>query len=168
MPLWRLLNSHSNDCSWVKLEWLRCHENQDNAPFNALLTSESHNFWFDHWIFKIHVFSKRWSQDLSKGVKINLIKGSLKLAALEGLPPQNLCRGYKKPQAPFKPKEETNFFLSFALYLIFQHVFPIFQTQKTPKKHIKVSWFFSLHQKHKVLFLYPIFFSFVLHFEFGV
>ena len=64
------------------------------------------------------------------------------------------------------------FSLSLALYRDFIHVFLSLKHQNThikhPKKHIKASRFFSLHQKHKVLFLYPIFLFFVLHFEFRV
>ena len=39
-----------------ELNRLRYHKNRDNAPFDALLTFKSHNFRFDHWIFKIHTF----------------------------------------------------------------------------------------------------------------
>ena len=43
-----------------KLNRLRYHENQDNTPFDALLTFESHNFRSDHWILKIHTFLRNW------------------------------------------------------------------------------------------------------------
>ena len=48
----------------------------------------------------------------------------------------------------------------------FLHIFLL--SRKTHKKHIKTSWFLLLHQKYKVLFLYPIFFSLVLYLGFGV
>jgi len=67
-----------------ELEQPRYHENQVNAPIDAPLTSKSYNFWFDYWIFKIHTFLETGSQDLSRGVKINLIQGILKGVALQG------------------------------------------------------------------------------------
>ena len=42
--------------SKLVLERPRYHENRDDVPIDASLTSESHNFWFDCWIFKIHTF----------------------------------------------------------------------------------------------------------------
>ena len=102
-----------------ELEWLRYHENRDNAPIDAPQTSEIHNFWSDRWIFKIHTFSKTGIQNISKGIKINPIHGLLKVAALEGLSvalqgrlPLKVCQGYKRPQAPFR-LEETTFFWIF-------------------------------------------------------
>ena len=87
-----------------ELQWPRYHENWDNASIDAPLTSESHNFWSNRWIFKIHTFSKTGSQNLSRGVKINPIHGLLKVAALEGLVvalqgqlPRKVCQGYKRP-----------------------------------------------------------------------
>ena len=74
-----------------ELEWSRCHENRDNALIDAPLTFESHNFWSDCWIFKIHTFLETGSQDLSRHVKINPIKGGLRLEALQGPSPWNLC-----------------------------------------------------------------------------
>ena len=71
-----------------KLERPRFHENWDNVPINALLTSGSHNFWSDRWIFKFHTFSETGSQDLSKGPKINPVQGLLKVEALEGPSPR--------------------------------------------------------------------------------
>ena len=35
-----------------------------------------HNFWSDRWIFKFHTFLELGSQDISKGVKIDPIRGS--------------------------------------------------------------------------------------------
>ena len=152
----------------LKLELVRpkYHENQDNASIDASLTSKSHNFWFDRWIFKFHTFSETRSQDFSRGSKINSIRDLLKVAALEEPSPRKAWRGYKRPQAPFKPKKKSlpgscslpGWILSF---------FSLSQTQKH-KKYIKASWFFSLHQKQKVLFLYPIFFFLALHFGFVV
>ena len=81
--------------SKLELERPRYHENRDDALIDAPQTSESHNFWFDRWIFEFHTFSDIGSQDLSKSVKINPIRGTLRLATLEGPPPQSSCRGYK-------------------------------------------------------------------------
>ena len=78
-----------------ELEQLRYHENWDDTLINALQTFESHNFWYDRWIFKIHTFSETGSQNISKGVKINPIKGLLGPAILEGLLPRKTRRGYK-------------------------------------------------------------------------
>ena len=78
-----------------KLEQLRYHENGVNAP----LTSESHNFWSDHWIFKFHTFLETKSQDLSRGFKIKLIWGASQVAALQGAPPRKTCQSYKRPQS---------------------------------------------------------------------
>ena len=47
-----------------KLERPRYHENWDDAPIDAPITSESHNFWSNRWIFKIHTFSKIGNQNL--------------------------------------------------------------------------------------------------------
>ena len=81
----------------------------------------------------------------------------------------------KGPRYPLDPKKKKKRLPGpCALPGLFLSVSPLFQTQKNTQKdqkkknHIKVSQFFSLHQKHKVLFLYPIFFSLVLHFGFGV
>ena len=46
--------------------------------------------------------------------------------------------------------------------------FSLPNTKKHSKKYIKVSWFFSLHQEHKILIFYLIFLSLILHFGFGV
>ena len=152
----------------LELEWLRYHENRDNAPIDAPQTSEIHNFWSDRWIFKIHTFSKTRSQDISKGVKINPIKGSFKGRHLE------ICAGAIKSPNTLQTGEETIFFFEFFSLPGFSTHFPLFQTKKTHTKHrkkkthththIKAFWFFYLHQKHKVLFLYPIFFSLILQF----
>ena len=64
-----------------------------------------------------------------------------------------------------KKKKKT--FLGLAICLDVFYTF-FFSRKKTHKKHIKTSWFFLLHQKYKVLFLYPIFFSLVLYLGFGV
>ena len=147
-----------------ELERPRYHKNWDNAPIDAPLTFGSHNFWSNRWIFKFHTFLETGSQDLFRGVKINPIKDRLKVAALEGPSPWKSCWGYKRPQSPFKQKK-GGVSLGSALYL---NVFYIFSLSSKHKKNIKTSWFFSLYQKHKVLFLYPTFFSLVLHLGFGV
>ena len=79
----------------LELEWPRYHENLDDASIDAPLTSESHNFWSDRWIFKIDTFSKTGSQNISNGVKINPIRGLLRLAVFEGSSPWKTRRGYK-------------------------------------------------------------------------
>ena len=91
----------------LDLERPRYHENQDNALIDASLTSKSHNFWSDRWIFKFHTFSETRSQDFSRGSKINSIRDLLKVAALEEPSPRKAWRGYKRPQAPFKPKKKS-------------------------------------------------------------
>ena len=65
-----------------------------------------------------------------------------------------------------KPKKKKKTFGSCSLPRCFLHIFLL--SRKTHKKHIKTSWFFLLHQKYKVLFLYPVFFSLVLYLGFGV
>ena len=153
-----------------ELEWPRYHENRDYAPIDAPQTSESHNFWSDRWIFKIHTFSKIGSQNLSKGIKINPIHGLLKVAALEGLPvalqgrlPRKVCQGYKRPQAPFRLEQTTFFWIFISTWMLSAHFSSLPNTKKHTKTHIKAFWFFFLHQKYKILFLYPIFFSLVLY-----
>ena len=118
--------------------------NRDDAPIDAPLTFESHNFWSNRWIFKIHSFSETGSQNLFRGVKINPFLGLLRLAVLEGLPPQNACPGTPQTQ-------KRTHFSEFLLFAWFTYTF---LSLPNTKKHIKASWFFSLHQKHKVLFLY--------------
>ena len=114
------------------LEWSRCPENRDNVPIEAPLTFESHNFWPDCWIFKIHTFSETESQDLSRHVKIKPIRGSLKVAALE-LPPWNLCHSYKKPEAPFSYGR----IIFFSWVLLFSWFFYTFFPSLKYKKHLK-------------------------------
>ena len=150
-----------------ELEWKRYQGNWDNALIDALLTSENHNFWFDCWIFRIHAFLDTGRQDLSKGVKINPIGFLLRLVALEGSLPQSSCQGYKKPQAPFRPgRDHILWVLLFAWY--FSTCFSLFQTQKNTKKTHQNFLILLSSPKHKVLFLYPIFLSLVLHIGFGV
>ena len=78
-----------------KLGWLRYHENRVNAPIDALLTSRSHNFLSDRFIFEFYPFLETGNQDLSKVVKINPIKGLLRLAVLEEPSPRKVRWGYK-------------------------------------------------------------------------
>ena len=65
-----------------ELEWPRYHKTRDDVPIAAPLTSESHNFWSDRWIFEFYTFLETENEDLSKGVKINPIRGGLRPAAL--------------------------------------------------------------------------------------
>ena len=148
-----------------KLERPRYHENRDNTLIDASLTSLSYNFWSDNWIFKFHIFLKTGNQDLSRGVKINPIQDHLEVVALEP-PPHNPCCVYKRPQTPSKPKKKKWDFLGPTLCLDEFWTF-LLSSKHTHTKHIKGTWF-SLHQKYKVLFLYPIFISLVLHLGFGV
>ena len=120
-------------------ERLRYLENLVNALIDAPLTSWSHNFWSDCWIFKLHTFLQTVSQDPFKSLKINLIWDHLKVAVLEGPPmalhgppPRNLCWGCKKPQAPLDQKKKKKDFL--AAYSLPRQILsfsPLFQTQKT-------------------------------------
>ena len=66
-----------------KLERPKYHKNGDDVLIVASQTSESHNFWSDCWIFEFHTFLEAENEDLSKGVKISLIRGSLRPATLE-------------------------------------------------------------------------------------
>ena len=61
-------------------------KNRNDAPIDATQTSESHNFLFDRWMFEFHTFLETEKQDLSKGFKINLIRGWLRPAAIERSP----------------------------------------------------------------------------------
>ena len=147
---YQILSSTTIHGSKSELERPRYHENQDNTPIDAPLTSESHNFWSDHWIFKFQTFSKIGSQDLSKSVKINLIHNLLKVATLKGLSmslqgpsPRKACQGYKRPQAPLRPKKKETPLATCFLPGWILSFSPLFQTKKTHKKHIKASWFFS-------------------------
>ena len=79
----------------LELERPRYHKNWGDASIDAPLTSKSHNFWFNHCIFKFYTFLEIEIQDISKGVKINSIKGGWRLVALQGPPPQSSCRDYK-------------------------------------------------------------------------
>ena len=155
--------------SKLELERSRCHKNRDNTTIDAPLNSGSHNFWSDRWIFQFHTFLETWSEDLFKSIKINPIRDHLKVAAFQEPLPRNLCQGYKKPRHPLDRGDHFFFFFSFGLYLVFYMFFSSSTHKKHKKKkktHVKASWFLSLHQKHKVLFIYPIFFSLDLHFRF--
>ena len=146
-----------------ELEWSRCHENRDNALIDAPLTFESHNFWSDCWIFKIHTFLETGSQDLSRSVKINMTEAFWRWWPYKGRCFKNRAAAIKGPRHPSDQKKKKTPGLP-ALCL---DEFKAFLISSKHKKHIKPSRFF-LHQKYKVLFLYPIFFSLVLHFGFGV
>ena len=69
------------------------HENRNDAPIVAPQTFESHNFWSDHWIFEFHTFLETENQDLSKGVKISLIRWLLR--PFNGRCLDFRARGYK-------------------------------------------------------------------------
>ena len=43
-----------------ELDRLKYHENRVNASIDALLTFQSHNFWFDRWIFEFHPLFRNW------------------------------------------------------------------------------------------------------------
>ena len=149
----------------LELEQLRYHESQVNAQIDAPLTSSSHNFLFDHQIFEFHTFLETRSQDHSTGVKINPIQDHSKV-----VPPRNLCQGHKRTQAPPNQKK-GDFPRSCSLLGHFIHISPLFQTHFYTQKHSQnkskpLDSF--LHQKYKVLSLYPIFFSLALHLGFGV
>ena len=99
-----------------ELEQPRYHENWDDALINAPLSFESHNFWFDCWIFKIYTFSKKGSQDLSRGLEVHAeAMNSLKH-------PSNLGG------------DTIFFFWISALCLVSIQVFLSSKHQKTPKK----------------------------------
>ena len=148
-----------------ELEWPRYHKNQVNALINASLTFGSHNFWSNRWIFKIHTFLETGSQDLSRSVKINLTEAFWRWWPYKGRCFKNRARAIKAPGTLQTKKRDSWAPCSLPRWI--WSFSPLFQTQKTHKKHIKPSRFF-LHQKYNVLFLYPIFFSLVLHFGFGV
>ena len=128
-----------------ELEQPRYLENRVNASIDAPLTSRSHNFWSNYWFFKFHTFLETASQDLYKSVKINPNWEHLKVAALQGPPPHKACWGYKRLQAPpdQKRKKKKDFLAACSLPGWFLSFSPLFQTQNTHKKYIKVSWFFS-------------------------
>ena len=139
-----------------ELELLRYHENRDNAPIDAPLTSESHNFRSDRWNSRSIPFSK---------LKVKTFPDQTHLRKFEGggPSPHNLCQGNKRPQAPLKKKKKRSPWLLCFTWMFSTH----FSCLSHTHTHIKVSWFFLLHQKYKVLFLYPIFFSLVLHLDLG-
>jgi len=135
---YQILSSTTIHGSKSELERPRYHENQDNTPIDAPLTSESHNFWSDRWIFKFQTFSKTGNQDLSKSVKINPIHNLLKVATLKGLStalqgpsPQKACQGYKRPQAPLRPKKKETPLATCSFPRWILSFSPLFQTKKT-------------------------------------
>ena len=125
---------------------MRYHENQVNTPIDAPLTSESHNFWLDRWIFKFHTFLETRSQDISRGFKIKPIQRALQVATLQGAPPCKACWGYKRPQAPSDQKKRRLSWVLLSTWTFSTH-FPslsnAFLHRKTLIKQIKASWFFS-------------------------
>ena len=74
-----------------ELEWPRYHENWVNIAIDASLTSRSHNFLSDRWIFKFHTFLETGSQNILRGVKFNPIQDLLKVAALQGSSSHKAC-----------------------------------------------------------------------------
>ena len=128
----------------LELEQQRYHKNQVSTSIDAPLTSRSHNIWFDHWIFEFYTFLETGSQDLSRGVKINPIQDHLEVAALEP-PPRNPCRGYKRPQAPSKPKNKNKKIKNETSWVLLSTWtnFELFSSLPNTKKHIKAFWFFS-------------------------
>ena len=152
--------------SKVELERLRYHENWVNAPIDAPLTSQSHRFWFDRWIFKFHTFLEIGSQNLFRGVKINLIRDHLKVVGLEGPLPCNSCWGYKRLQTPPNQKKKKKKRLSGCLlftWTIFE-LFSSLPNTKNTSKPIDSSF----HQKYKVVFIPSIFLSLVPYLGFKV
>ena len=112
MPLQRLSNSHYNDYSWVKIRvrTAEISENQDNAPIDAPQISKSHNFQSDHWIFKIHTFSKPGSQYLSRSIKIHSFWGPFEAS---GLPRATASKNAPRViNSPRHPTNRTQFFFS--------------------------------------------------------
>ena len=116
-----------------KLEQPRYHENRVNASIDAPLTSRSQNFWSDHWIFKLHTFLETRSQDLSRGVEINLIRDLVKVAALQGPSPRKAFRGYKRPQAPLDQKKKGR--LSWVPALCLDEFWTFLLSSKHKKTH---------------------------------
>ena len=146
-----------------EIERSRYHKNRDDASIDALLTSEGHNFWSDHWIFKFHTFSETGSQYLSKGVKINPILGLLRLATLKGHCLEMHAKAINSPKHLSDLGGDT-FFWTFCSLPSFSTHFSLFQTPKNTSKLVDSSLF---TKKPKVLFLNQIFFSLVLHLGFG-
>ena len=68
----------------LELEQSRYHKNRNDALIDALQTSEGHNFLSDHLIFEFHTILETENQDLSKRVKISLIKGGWGQQPLKG------------------------------------------------------------------------------------
>ena len=153
---YQIINSTTIHGSKSELERSRYHENWDNAPIDAPLTSGSHNFWSNRWIFKFYTFLETGSQDLFRSVKINPIKDRLKVASLEGPPPWKSCYGYKRPQSPFKQNKRRSLpgFCSLPECLL--HIFPLFQTHthtKKKKKHQSLLILLSLPKTQGIVLI---------------
>ena len=162
---YQIINPKTIHRSKLELKRLRYHENRNNTSIDALLTFESHNFWSNRWIFKFHTFSRIGSQDLYRGVKINLIHDLLKVVALQRPPPQKAWRVYKRPSAPSRRERERERLPSYLLFAwTNSKLFSSLPNTKNTSKPLDS----SLHQKYKVVFIPSIFLSFIpyLGFEF--
>ena len=102
---------------------------------NAPQTFESHNFWSDRWTFKIHTYSETGIQDISIHVKIKPIGGLLKVVALQGPLPRNLCWGYKSHMHLSHWGE--SFFAEFCSLPGFSTCFSPLSNTKNTNKHPK-------------------------------
>ena len=117
-----------------ELVWLRYHKNRDDTPINAMLTSKSHNFWSDRWIFKFHTFSGAGIQNLSKGIK------STRSEEFGGWRPFKGRRLKVRVEVINSPRHLLNlkrphFFEFCSLPGIFPHVFLSSKHKKHPKTH---------------------------------
>ena len=124
-----------------ELERSRCHENRDNALIDAPLTSESHHFWSNCSIFKIHTFSETGSQDHSKHVKINLIGEGLRLKGRR----LEICTETVKSPNTLQTRGGSFFFPDFFSLPCFSARFPPLvntkNTQKNTSKFLHSSLF---------------------------
>ena len=126
---YQIFNPTTIHGSKSELERLRYHENRDNTPFDAPLTSRSHNFWLHRWIFEFHTF-------LETKVKIfpGVSRSTQSMAfwrwqPLKGRHLKKHVGAIKGPRHPLDQKKILprscslpRWFLSFS---------PLFQTQKT-------------------------------------
>ena len=119
--------------SKLELEQPRYHKNRVNAPIDAPLTSRSHNFWSNRWIFEFHTFLETENQDLSRGTQIHTFlrleaDGPWRVATLKNAP-----RAINSPKHP-TDREDTLFFEIRILPNLSTHLFfSLPNTKKHPK-----------------------------------
>ena len=112
-----------------ELERLRYHENWDKTLIDAPLTSRSHNFWFDRWIFEFHTFLETKVKIFPRVSRSTQSIAFWRWQPLKGWHLEKHVGAIKGPRHPLDQKKILP--RSYSLPRRFLSFSPLFQTQKT-------------------------------------